>query len=175
MSCIRPLYTGADGLYCAVYPITDVPPPVITSPAELEWDPVPPGEYHATICYDASARVSREQVEKWLERNGIGENSVYAASTLPTPQWWVNGGKVYLGAEMYSPALFGLHTQTKSMGVTSSYPDYKCHLTYGCWRGIPPALHLDRMFMNNFVKTMVQSQVPNIIEFSLLRIENAKN
>lgn len=174
MSCIDILYTGTEGLYCSVKPISDVPVPEILAPAELEWDPVHAADFHATIAYNSTCAIPREAVEAWLESQGITEQHIFRAASIGTPQWWENDGKVYVGVEMYSPELFGLNESLKALGATSSYPSYKCHLTYGCWRGIPPGLVLDRLFMNEFVKTMVRVQVPNIIEFSLLNISNAK-
>lgn len=175
MSCINVTYTGEQGLYCEVKPITDVQAPVVTSPEGLEWDPVPSVDFHATVGFDIGARIDRETLEKWLYASRLEKNTTFTAASLGAPQWWENGGKVYLGVELYSTDLFGLHESLKGLGVRSSYPTYKCHLTFGRWRAFPQELILDRLFMNEFVKTMVSVQIPNIIEFSLLNITNAEN
>lgn len=174
-SIVDIMYTGLNGLYAAVSPITDVPAPVIDAPPELGWDPLNAGEFHITVAYNASVQIPRERVEEWVTANRLEENTVFRAATLGNPQWWVNDGKVYLGIEAYSPELFGVHEALKGLGVTSSFPTYKCHLTYGKWRGIPEALTRDRLFMNQFVNQAVKVVVPNIIETSLLKITNAKD
>lgn len=175
MSCVDIMYTGVDGFYASVRPLTDVPPPVITAPPELGWEPLPASEFHMTVAYNATAQITRERAEEWVRNSRVEESTVFRAAALAQPQWWVNEGKVYLGAELYSPELFGLHESLKAFGVTSSFPTYKCHLTYGKWRGIPEAMTRDRIFMNEFVKRMVSAAVPNIIETSLLKITNAKH
>lgn len=174
MSCVDIAYTGQHGLYASVRPITDVPAPVVTAPHGLGWDPLPAPEFHITVAYNATVQIPRERVEEWVRANRVEETTVFKAAAIGNPQWWVNEGKVYLGIEAYSPELFGLHESLKAFGVTSSFPAYKCHLTYGKWRGIPEGLTRDRIFMNEFVKQSVKAEVPNIIETSLLKITNAK-
>ena len=175
MSCISPLYNGFNGFYCSVKPISDVPAPLVDAIPELGWEPLSPEEFHMTVAYNDSASVPREVVETWLANNRLDKNTVFRAASIGTPQWWENGGKVYVGLILYSPDLFGLHESLKSLGVTSSFPSYKCHITYGKFRNIPPALVADRLFMNEFVKQSVKAAVPNIIEASLLEITNAKD
>ena len=172
MGCINSLYSGREGLYACVTPITEIAPPRVTSPGVFQYEALQPSEYHITVAHDESATVSRDALQTFLERNCIDEQTVWRSGAAGKVQWWENGGKVYVGIHFYSPDLFLLHESVKQLGVKSDFPDYMCHLTFGRWRDIPERLRSDRVFMNDFVNTYVTADIPNIIETSLLEFQN---
>lgn len=175
MSSLSILYSPAGGIYGSVKPITDVPPPVVTDTPGISWEPLPQGEFHATVCYDRDTTPSAEVITAWLARRGVDDRTVWRAHPASTVQHWVNAGKLYLGLELYSPELFAFQEDAlASLGIKRSFPTYKCHITFGKWRGLD-ALGLldDRVFLNDFVSGSVSASIPASIELSLLDIRNA--
>lgn len=169
------LYQPEGGIYSRVVPISDVPPPVVLETPGIVWDPLPPSEYHATVCYDREARVPVGELMAWLTRRGLTPESSWRAHPASTLQHWSNGGKLYLGLELYSPELFALQEDVlASLGIKRSFPTYKCHITFGKWRGLDALGLLDnRVFCNDFVTATAKGVIPASIELSMLRFENA--
>lgn len=187
-------YDGKTGLYACLTPTVLPPKPTITTINRLPivWHGLEQEEYHVTVVYDDSATVSREDLESWIFVSSsipnIEDPSAWKASdaaSRPRPAlraatvskvlWWTAKDSVYVGLELYCPEAFALHEEMKAtLGVKSSFPSYKCHLTYGRWKNFPPSLVADIVFMNDFVSRAVSAEVPPILELSSLEIKNAK-
>lgn len=175
MSCISATYNEQPGVYVSVRPVSSIVVPEVVVPEWLTFKPVPVEDLHITLAYNVDAKPSRVEVAQWLATNCVEEFTSWRAAALPTVQSWFNQERLYIGLEFYSPELFSLHESIKaSLKVDSSYPDYKCHMTFGSYRGIPEAVAKDPAFVTNFLRAYVGPANNNVVELALLRFANAE-
>lgn len=174
MSCIDPSYDGSRGVYCSVRPTTEVIVPEVIVPASLQFKPVDRDSLHVTLAANSESSPSRGELVDWLVKRSVTEETTWKAAAVAGVASWVAQERLYIGLEFYSPDLFSIHEDIKSsLSVSTDFPVYKCHMTFGSFRGLPAALLNDKVFTDDFVQAFVGPAPNNIIELSQLRFKNA--
>ena len=176
MSAVSVLYTGNQGLYGRVQPITALPE--IRVFRREGWEAVPRSNYHITICHDATAQVSPDALTAFLASERVDETTVFDGFPLAALQSWTNNGKLYVGAELYSVHLFNFREKLHAtLGVKTDFPIYKCHITYGVFRGLDSSIVDEYAARQSFVDANIEvlSKFPAKIQSSYIGFEDVQS